>query len=72
MDFSIKVKGPRVGTAIGEYVLDLSVIERGRIIKWDGCGRKKYLFSSSSLNPFMALGRPVWTAVREETSISFG
>ncbi|KAF0824653.1 fumarylacetoacetase [Cytobacillus firmus] len=61
--FQPKGQTPRVGTAIGEYVLDLSVIDEAGLL--DGTGaEKRNLFSSSSLNSFMALGRTVWSAVR--------
>lgn len=61
--FQYNGKKPRAGTAIGEYVLDLSVIDEAGLL--DGTGaEKKNIFGGSSLNNFMALGRPVWTAVR--------
>src|SRR5258705_11288303 len=59
----LEANNPRVGVAIGDMVLDLSVIEdsglfNGRQLR----GRK--LFSRQSLNMFMALGRPAWTEAR--------
>ncbi|GJP37599.1 hypothetical protein CLOM_g21992 [Closterium sp. NIES-68] len=55
----------RVGVAIGEQVLDLSVVadagllgDVGDVVKDTGC------FHQSSLNTFMALGRPVWQRTR--------
>ena len=54
---------PRVGTAIGDYVLDLSVIDEAGLLIGTGA-EEKNIFSSTSLNNFMALGRPVWKAVR--------
>ena len=63
--FQINSESPRVGTAIGEYVLDLSLIEQAGLL--DGTGVEgKNIFTSSSLNPFMALGRSVWSAVRKK------
>ncbi len=53
----------RVGVAIGDYVLDLAVLEARRL--FDGeylAGRRP--FSQSTLNPFMALGRPAWREAR--------
>ncbi len=53
----------RVGVAIGEYVLDLAVLEERRL--FDGeylAGRRP--FSQSSLNLFMGLGRPAWREAR--------
>ncbi|HVF73057.1 MAG TPA: fumarylacetoacetase [Chthoniobacterales bacterium] len=54
----------RVGVAIGDYVLDLSVLEeRGhfQVPEFQGKG----VFSSDALNPFLALGRPAWRKARE-------
>ena len=54
---------PRIGTAIGDYVLDLSVIEdEGFFSKTSIMGR--HIFSRASLNKFMSLGRIVWKEVR--------
>ena len=57
-------KEARVGVAIGEFVLDLSVLEelghfRGREFQ----GRR--VFSENALNGFLALGRPAWRMARE-------
>jgi fumarylacetoacetase len=63
--------GPaRVGVAIGEMVLDLAVLERERLVDVAKPGRKagETLFDRSSLNAFMACGRPAWTEVRERLS----
>ncbi|QED47927.1 fumarylacetoacetase [Cytobacillus dafuensis] len=63
--FQKKGLSPRVGTAIGDYVLDLSVIDEAGLL--DGTGAEaKNIFSATSLNGFMALGRPVWSAVRSK------
>ncbi|WP_051591084.1 fumarylacetoacetase [Bacillus sp. UNC438CL73TsuS30] len=63
--FQVTGERPRVGTAIGEYVLDLSLIEQAGLL--DGTGVEgKNIFSSPSLNPFMALGRLVWPSVRSK------
>ncbi|MEF2094789.1 fumarylacetoacetase [Bacillus sp. CFBP9009] len=61
--FKKKGQSPRAGTAIGDYVLDLSVIDEVGLLSGTGAEGKN-IFSSSSLNQFMSLGRPVWTAVR--------
>ncbi|WHY58465.1 fumarylacetoacetase [Peribacillus simplex] len=63
--FQKKGQSPRAGTAIGDYVLDLSVIDEVGLLSGTGAEEKK-VFSSSSLNQFMSLGRPVWTAVRNK------
>ena len=49
---------PRCGVAIGNFVLDLAVLEKAGVLD-------TAYFGKSSLNAFMAAGRPVWTAVRE-------
>jgi fumarylacetoacetase len=49
---------PRVGVAVGDHVLDLAPLAAAEGL--DG----GHVFESASLNPFMALGRPAWTAVR--------
>src|SRR6476659_5260972 len=59
----LEANTPRVGVAIGDMVLDLSVIEdagffKGRQLR----GRK--VFSMPSLNEFMGLGRPAWSEAR--------
>jgi fumarylacetoacetase len=54
---------PRVGVAIGEQVLDLSVLtERGLFDGPELAGSE--VFSEPSLNAFMALGRPAWQEAR--------
>jgi fumarylacetoacetase len=54
---------PRVGVAIGNYVLDLSVLETKGLFQKTSHGDKK-VFSRSSLNEFMSMGRPAWKQVR--------
>jgi fumarylacetoacetase len=55
---------PRVGVAIGEFVLDLSVLEElGHFQGPEFQGRR--VFSESALNTFFALGRPAWRKARE-------
>jgi fumarylacetoacetase len=56
---------PRIGVAIGEYVLDLSVLDEAGLFDATSVGGKK-IFHQPSLNRFMALGRPVWREVREQ------
>eukprot|EP00760_Papus_ankaliazontas_P013588 PhM_4_TR15829/c0_g1_i1/m.20834/K01555/FAH, fahA; fumarylacetoacetase len=51
---------PRCCTTIGDYVVDLSVLsKRGLLPKEAGAS-----LESTTLNAFMALGRPAWSAVR--------
>jgi len=56
--------GARVGVAIGEFVLDLSVLEElGHFRTPEFQGRP--VFSEGALNGFLALGRPAWRKARE-------
>ncbi len=55
---------PRIGVAIGDMVLDLSVLEaEGYFSKALQTGQR--VFAQPSLNAFMALGRPAWIEVRQ-------
>ncbi|GEN35429.1 fumarylacetoacetase [Aneurinibacillus danicus] len=56
---------PRIGVAIGDYVLDLAVLdEAGHFNTTSVAG--KQVFHQSSLNAFMALGRTAWREVRTQ------
>ncbi len=55
---------PRIGVAIGDYVLDLSAIEKAGLLSEAGISGD--IFNQSSLNAFMALGHPVWKNVRTQ------
>jgi fumarylacetoacetase len=58
---------PTVGVAIGDFVLDLSVLEaRGLLDASPAHGRS--LFNQGSLNTFMGLGPAVWNQVRSAVS----
>ena len=63
--FQVAGESPCVGAAIGEYVLDLSLIEQAGLLNGTGVEGKS-IFSSPSLNSFMALGRSVWSSVRSK------
>nr|QLJ98252.1 fumarylacetoacetase [Micromonospora carbonacea] len=53
---------PRVGVRIGEFVLDLAAAEAaGLVLAAGALGRP-------TLNAFLALGRPQWTAVRQRVT----
>ena len=56
--FSYAGEAPRVGVALGDDVVDLAPLAAAEGL--DG----GHVFESPSLNPFMALGRPAWGAVR--------
>src|SRR6202171_5574812 len=52
----------RVGVALGEYVVDLAVLEeKGHF----DLTKPPHLFAQDSLNEFLASGRPVWRKTRE-------
>lgn len=53
---------PRIGTAIGEYVLDLALLEKEGLITSNS---DQPLFNQSSLNYFASLGMSVWSPVRK-------
>ena len=55
---------PRVGVAIGEYVLDLWELEQDRRLDVGELG----VFAGPVLNPFMALGPKVWSRTRARIS----
>src|SRR5205814_3810404 len=55
---------PRVGVAIGDFVLDLALLEeRGHFRTPEFQGGA--VFSAGALNSFLALGRPAWRKARE-------
>jgi fumarylacetoacetase len=62
--FSANGLAPRVGVAIGDYVLDLWQLEQDCRLDVGPLG----VFSSPSLNPFMALGPQVWSKTRARIS----
>ncbi len=62
--FELKVgSDPVCGAAIGEYVLDLSVLEEKGFFKKTNLGESR-VFSKPYLNDFMSKGRETWKQVR--------
>jgi len=59
---TISSPSPRVGTAIGDFVVDLSTLYEDGL--FSDTGLPLNVFASSSLNSFMSLNRSVWQAVR--------
>src|SRR6202045_4062918 len=55
---------PRVGVAIGDYVLDLWELEQDGRMDVGDLG----VFAGPTLNPFMALGPKVWARIRARIS----
>ncbi len=51
-------EAPRVGVALGDHVLDLAPL--AAVEGLDG----GHVFQAPTLNPFLAMGRPAWSAVR--------
>jgi fumarylacetoacetase len=72
--FSGREQGPRLGVAIGDYVLDLSVLSKAGLLPSYG------VYAEPSLNAFIACGPEAWNEVRatlqylldEETSTLSG
>ncbi len=57
----------RLGVAIGEFILDLKVLEHDGLLADPAFG-DGHLFCRASLNPLLALGRPAWSAARARIS----
>jgi fumarylacetoacetase len=55
---------PRVGVAIGDLIVDLSVLEELGHFRSSEF-RDRPVFSEDSVNAFLALGRPAWRKARE-------
>src|SRR5438034_10587841 len=62
--FKPRDKPARIGVALGEYVVDLSALERCGLFK-DLPPETSAAMSRDRLNEFLALGRPAWRKVRE-------
>jgi fumarylacetoacetase len=58
---------PAIGVAIGEYVLDLAILEEQHVLDLPAL-RGRRVFSEASLNSFMAQGRAAWTKARAAIS----
>jgi fumarylacetoacetase len=54
----------RIGVAIGEMILDLSIIESAGLFSNSSFLNHSSIFNQVTLNPFMALGRPAWREAR--------
>ncbi|KAJ2548167.1 hypothetical protein EV175_004927, partial [Coemansia sp. RSA 1933] len=61
--FSVDGGSPNVGVAIGDQVLDMSALAAAGLFS-DIEALDVAVFAQSYLNDYMALGRPVWQAVR--------
>ena len=58
---------PRVGVRIGEFVLDLKVLEHGGVFKDTALG-DNHVFCKWALNKFMSLGCEAWSSARARIS----
>ncbi|MDX1530396.1 MAG: fumarylacetoacetase, partial [Rhodothermales bacterium] len=52
-----------IGSRIGDYVVNLNVLEERKLFKGEYLGGRR-IFSQSTLNVFMGLGRPAWREAR--------
>lgn len=60
--FSTKDDAKRAGVAIGSQILDLSYLQENGLL--NSLNLPRGIFEKAILNDFMALGKPVWTALR--------
>lgn len=51
---------PRIGTRLGDWVIDLSILDHENVF-----GTRYGFFDDASLNRFMAAGRDVWREIRQ-------
>jgi fumarylacetoacetase len=56
---------PRVGTRLGDFVIDLSILDEENLF-----GKQYNLFNESSLNKFMSAGKNVWREIRQRLTDS--
>ena len=64
--FKTADKTPHVGVAIGDFILDLVVVNEAGLLK--SIDFDKRVLSQNVLNRFIALGKPITNAVRERIS----
>ncbi|GMH42869.1 hypothetical protein BSKO_10788 [Bryopsis sp. KO-2023] len=63
--FSHNGYSPRVGAALGDYVIDLAALQGAGLFCGPELTGRSLCFSNGSLNEFMGLGRSAWREVRE-------
>jgi fumarylacetoacetase len=62
--FSTKVNpNPRVGTRIGDVVIDLALLDEENLF-----GKRHVFFADSTLNRFMSAGRGTWREIRQRVT----
>ncbi|MBF6987972.1 MULTISPECIES: fumarylacetoacetase [Cupriavidus] len=59
--FSVKGQSPRVGVAIGDQIVDLAALDDAGLLP----AAAKGTFAGTTLNRFIALGKPAWTETRK-------
>jgi fumarylacetoacetase len=64
--FSSASGSPRAGVAIGDCILDLSIIEDAGLL--NGIAGTEKVFNRGRLNDFISLGKPAWHALRGRLS----
>ena len=62
------IKNREFGVAIGDYVLDLSVLEKEGFFK-DILGPNSNIFNRPALNDFMSMGKEIWSGIRERLQL---
>lgn len=62
--FSVGSSPSRIGVAIGDYVLDLNEVKH--LFNGPVLSSKQHVFSETTLNSFMSLGRSAWKEAREK------
>ena len=62
-------RAPRIGVAIGDYVLDLSVLEKEGLFKEIMMEQVAPVFNRPTLNDFMSSGREIWSDVRKRLQL---
>jgi fumarylacetoacetase len=68
--FKPRDRAARIGVALGEDVVDLSVLEEGGLLDLPpvtaaATTQDRHVFGQDSLNEFLRLGRPAWCKVRD-------
>jgi fumarylacetoacetase len=67
--FKTSGSAPHAGTRIGDMVIDLKVLADAKLL--DGLHIDPIVFAKSSLNEFIALGKPAWRKLRGRLSSLF-
>lgn len=64
--FRTAARTPRVGVAIGDFILDLSIIAHAGLL--ERTGLDKLVLEHDTLNDFIAMGKLITNAIRERVS----